>query len=60
VAYPKITSKLTAYATLALPKKRQGPYPLVIAQQGKGSTPSRVFGIKDNEGIYHLWIFIDI
>ncbi|MBT7859057.1 MAG: hypothetical protein HN712_02050 [Gemmatimonadetes bacterium] len=37
---------------LALPKKRDTPAPLVIAQHGIGSSPERVFGLDDPSDIY--------
>ena len=37
---------------LALPKGRQTPAPLVIAQHGIGSSPERVFGLDDPADIY--------
>ncbi len=40
-------------ATLVLPKKAQGPLPLVICQHGIGSSPERVFGFLDDSSIYH-------
>jgi len=44
-----------ARAVLALPKAGRPPYPLVLAQHGIGSSPERVFGLGDPEGIYHAY-----
>ena len=39
-------------AVLALPRKRAGKLPLVIAQHGIGSSPEKTFGFLDNAGLY--------
>jgi len=43
---------LRGRAILALPKKKKGRLPLVIAQHGIGSSPERVFGLDDPADIY--------
>ena len=43
---------LTARAVLALPKRAAGPAPLVICQHGIASSPERVFGFDDPQGVY--------
>jgi len=43
---------LPARSVLALPKGAAGPAPLVICQHGIASSPERVFGFDDPEGIY--------
>jgi dienelactone hydrolase len=43
---------LRGRAILALPKGREVPVPLVIAQHGIGSSPERVFGLDDPADIY--------
>lgn len=42
-----------ARAALAIPKGKEGPFPLIIAQHGISSSPERVFGFIDNSGIYY-------
>jgi len=44
-----------ARAVLGLPKHRQPPYPLVVAQHGIGSSPERVFGFDDLSNVYHAY-----
>ncbi|MHB0878667.1 MAG: dienelactone hydrolase family protein [Anaerolineae bacterium] len=44
-----------AQAVLALPRRGQGPYPLVVAQHGVASSPERVFGFDDPTNIYHAY-----
>ena len=44
--------QLRGRAILALPKGRQGPVPLVIAQHGVNSAPEDVFGVRDAMGMY--------
>ena len=44
-----------ARAVLGLPKHRQPPYPLVVAQHGIGSSPERVFGFDDPSDVYHAY-----
>jgi len=46
---------LRGRGVLALPKGASGPLPLVIAQHGIGSSPERVFGLGDDEGLYHAY-----
>ncbi len=44
---------LRCHGALALPKKRAGRLPIVIAQHGVGSTPEQIFGLRDHDGHYH-------
>ena len=44
---------LQGRAVYALPKHGTRPLPMVIAQHGLGSSPERVFGPNDGEGLYH-------
>jgi dienelactone hydrolase len=44
-----------ARAVLAIPKRGNPPFPLVVAQHGIGSSPERVFGFDDPENIYHAY-----
>lgn len=46
---------LRGRAVLALPKRAQGPVPLVIAQHGIGSSPERAFGFGDSAVLYHSY-----
>jgi dienelactone hydrolase len=46
---------LRGRAVLALPKRGQAPFPLVIAQHGIGSTPERAFGFGDEGELYHAY-----
>lgn len=46
---------LRGRAVLALPRRGDGPFPLVIAQHGIGSTPERVFGFGDDAMLYHCY-----
>lgn len=48
-----LSGSLRAEGMLALPSAGSGPYPLIIAQHGLGSSPERVFGLTDDVGIYH-------
>ena len=43
---------LSARAILAFPKGKEGKLPLIIAQHGISSSPERVLGINDSEGLY--------
>jgi hypothetical protein len=47
--------RLHARAILALPKSSPGPYQLVIAQHGISCSPERVFGLGDEENLYHSY-----
>lgn len=40
-------------AVLALPTGGSGPYPLVVAAHGAGSSPEKVFGLNDDGDAYH-------
>ena len=53
--YVDLDDGLTGRAALALPKKRSGKLPLVVAQHGIGSTPERVFGMTDAKQHYHAY-----
>lgn len=44
---------LRCHGVLAIPKKGNGPFPLVIAQHGVGSTPEQIMGLRDVHGSYH-------
>lgn len=46
---------LRGRAVLALPKGGSGPLPVVIAQHGISSSPERVFGLDDDECLYHAY-----
>lgn len=50
-----VAQGLNARAALAFPRQRSGPLPLVIAQHGISSSPERVMGFDDNEGLYHAY-----
>jgi dienelactone hydrolase len=47
-----LLGNLRGRAILAIPKRGAGPFPLVIAQHGIGSSPERVFGLDDPSNIY--------
>jgi dienelactone hydrolase len=47
-----LVGSLRGRAILALPKKTDGPTPLVIAQHGIGSSPEKVFGLDDPSDTY--------
>jgi hypothetical protein len=44
---------IKAEALLAIPENASKPVPLIIAQHGIDSFPERVFGVGDDEGLYH-------
>lgn len=46
---------LRGRGVLALPKRGQKPYPLVVAQHGIGSSPEIVFGLHDDAELYHAY-----
>lgn len=46
---------LRGRAVLAIPRRGAGPFPLVIAQHGIGSSPERVFGFGDDAMLYHQY-----
>ncbi|HEX6971759.1 MAG TPA: hypothetical protein VF234_06035, partial [Limnochordia bacterium] len=50
-----VAAGLFARAILAVPRRRKGPLPLVIAQHGISSSPERVMGFDDPEGLYHAY-----
>jgi len=50
-----VSERLNARAVLALPKRGDGPFPVVICQHGIGSSPERVFGFDDPSDIYHSY-----
>ncbi len=50
-----VAEGLNARAVLALPKRGNGPFPVVICQHGIGSSPERVFGFDDDSEIYHAY-----
>lgn len=50
-----VAGGLYARALLALPARRSGPVPLVIAQHGISSSPERVMGFGDDELLYHAY-----
>ena len=47
-----LLGSLRGRGILALPKGRSGPFPLVIAQHGIGSSPEKVFGLDDPPDTY--------
>ncbi|MBM3947277.1 MAG: hypothetical protein FJ315_07795, partial [SAR202 cluster bacterium] len=47
--------RISAEAILALPEDRNGPFPLIIAQHGIGSSPEKVFGLEDEQNLYHSY-----
>jgi len=51
--YIDLAEGLRGRAVLAWPKKTDRPMPMVIAQHGISSSPERVFGKNDAEGLYH-------
>jgi hypothetical protein len=46
---------LRGRGVLAIPKRAQPPYPLIISQHGIGSSPETVFGFKDDSFLYHSY-----
>ena len=46
---------LRGRGVLAVPTQGEGPFPLVIAQHGIGSSPERVFGFGDDAMLYHCY-----
>ena len=50
-----LLSGLRGRGLLAVPKGRQGPAPLVIAQHGAGCSPERVFGLDDPPDTYKAY-----
>ena len=44
---------IMAEGLLAVPQNGEGPFPLVIAQHGIGSTPERTFGLENPKDAYH-------
>ncbi|MEM2960404.1 MAG: hypothetical protein QXU67_02230, partial [Candidatus Bathyarchaeia archaeon] len=50
-----LSDHICARAILALPRKTSGKAPLVICQHGLVSSPERVFGFDDPEGLYRAY-----
>jgi hypothetical protein len=50
-----VAGSLRAHGVVALPKKRSGQLPLVIAQHGIGSSPETVFGLTGSGGAYQQY-----
>ena len=48
-------SPIKAEGILVVPEGSEGPFPLVIAQHGIGSTPEKTFGLNDQGGAYHRY-----
>ncbi len=44
---------LDSEAILVIPSNATGPVPLIIAQHGIGSFPEKVFGLLDDDYLYH-------
>lgn len=53
--YIDLDRGLKARAVLAMPRRVKEPVPLVIAQHGIASSPERIFGLNDAQGIYHAY-----
>jgi len=51
----RFAQNLYCRAVFALPKKRAGKLPLVIAQHGIACSPERVFGFLDEGNLYHSY-----